>query len=172
MNKDYYQILGLNHNCTQEDIRKAYRLNASKFHPDKHQGDKFFEEKFKEIKEAYEFLSDDYKRKKYDNQFFKSSDSTFKEPPRNTYGHTSQQEKRTNFSSKTKTNTRETYRKPRTNKQQRRQKHFVIGIGTALAFVLLMEIGGKNGLHVPIAMGFLFWTIRQIWVVIVSYISD
>lgn len=64
--KDYYQILNLQRKATPEEIKKAYRLFASKFHPDKHQGDKFFEEKFKEVLEAYEILSNPEKREKYD----------------------------------------------------------------------------------------------------------
>lgn len=54
--KEYYKILGLDENATVDEIRKAYKLYASKYHPDKHSGDKFFEERFKEIKNAYEYL--------------------------------------------------------------------------------------------------------------------
>ncbi|MGX7582828.1 DnaJ domain-containing protein [Candidatus Vidania fulgoroideorum] len=55
--KDYYKILGVDKNSTQEEIKKAYRRLAMKYHPDKNPGDKKSEEKFKEIKEAYEILS-------------------------------------------------------------------------------------------------------------------
>lgn len=54
--KEYYKILGLDESASVDEIRKAYKLYASKFHPDKHSGDKFFEERFKEIKNAYEYL--------------------------------------------------------------------------------------------------------------------
>ena len=54
--KDYYYILGLPNTATTEEIRKAYRKLSTKFHPDKNNGDKFFEELFKEIKEAHDFL--------------------------------------------------------------------------------------------------------------------
>ena len=174
VNNNYYQILGVNRNSSPEEIREAYRLYASKFHPDKHQGDKFFEEKFKEIKEAYDILSDPEQRRKYDAQYFRNSDSTFKQQSKTSNTHTSQQEKRTDHSAhdNTQTHTRQSSYKLKTEKQQRRQKNFIIGIGTALACVLLMELGGKTGYHVPIAMGFLFWTIRQIWVVLVSFIPD
>jgi DnaJ-domain-containing protein 1 len=64
--RNYYQILGLEINASKEDIKKAYRIYATKFHPDKQNGDKFFEERFKEILEAYEVLSDDGKRANYD----------------------------------------------------------------------------------------------------------
>lgn len=64
--KNYYQILGLDSNASKVDIKKAYRTYATKFHPDKQNGDKFFEERFKEILEAYEILSDDSKRANYD----------------------------------------------------------------------------------------------------------
>ncbi|MCX6151367.1 MAG: J domain-containing protein [Ignavibacteriales bacterium] len=64
--KDYYKILGVGKTATQDEIRKAYRKLAKRFHPDKNQGDKSSEEKFKEINEANEVLSDPDKRKKYD----------------------------------------------------------------------------------------------------------
>lgn len=64
--KDYYKILGVDKNATKEDIKKAYRKLAMKFHPDKTKGDSSAEEKFKSINEANEVLSDPEKRKKYD----------------------------------------------------------------------------------------------------------
>ena len=67
--KDYYHILNLNRKATPEEIKKSYRLYASKFHPDKHHGDKLFEEKFKEVLEAYEILSNPKKREEYDGRF-------------------------------------------------------------------------------------------------------
>jgi molecular chaperone DnaJ len=63
---DYYEILGITRNATADEIKKAYRKQALKFHPDKNAGDKEAEKKFKEISEAYEVLSDDKKRKLYD----------------------------------------------------------------------------------------------------------
>jgi len=65
--KDYYKILGVERNATLDQIKKAYRTLAMKYHPDKNQGDKSSEEKFKEIAEAYTVLSDPQKRKEYDN---------------------------------------------------------------------------------------------------------
>ena len=64
--RDYYEILGVNRDADAEDIRKAYRKLAVKFHPDKNPGDKHAEEKFKELGEAYEALSDPQKRAAYD----------------------------------------------------------------------------------------------------------
>ncbi len=64
--KDYYKVLGVAKGSTQEDIKKAYRKLAVKFHPDKNKGDKAAEEKFKEISEAYNVLSDPDKRRQYD----------------------------------------------------------------------------------------------------------
>lgn len=65
--KDYYKILGVDKKATQEEIKKTYRKLAVKFHPDKNPGDKKSEEKFKEINEANDVLSDPEKRKKYDD---------------------------------------------------------------------------------------------------------
>jgi curved DNA-binding protein len=65
--KDYYKILGVDKNASQDEVKKAYRKLAVKFHPDKNPGDKKAEEKFKEINEANDVLSDPAKRKKYDD---------------------------------------------------------------------------------------------------------
>jgi molecular chaperone DnaJ len=64
--RDYYETLGLSKDAGEREIKKAYKRLAMKFHPDRTQGDKSKEETFKEIKEAYEILSDDQKRAAYD----------------------------------------------------------------------------------------------------------
>ena len=64
--KDYYKILGVSKKSSQDEIQKAYRKLAKKYHPDKNQGDKKAEEKFKVAAEAYEVISDPEKRKRYD----------------------------------------------------------------------------------------------------------
>lgn len=66
MPKDYYAILGIPRTATQEEIKKAYRKLAMKYHPDRNKGNKEAEEKFKAINEAYAVLSDPEKRKLYD----------------------------------------------------------------------------------------------------------
>ena len=72
--KDYYKILGLNKNATEDEIKKAYRKFAKKWHPDKNRDNPKAEEKFKEIQEAYETLSDPKKKETYD---FGGSDSGY-----------------------------------------------------------------------------------------------
>ena len=64
--KDFYQVLGVNKSASADEIKKAYRKLALKFHPDKNPGDKSAEDKFKEVTEAYEVLSDEQKRLQYD----------------------------------------------------------------------------------------------------------
>src|SRR3982751_407278 len=66
--RDYYEVLGVPKNASDDDIKKAYRKHAMKHHPDRNQGDSASksEEKFKEAKEAYEMLSDPQKRAAYD----------------------------------------------------------------------------------------------------------
>ncbi len=65
--RDYYEVLGVNKNATEDELKKAYRKLAKKYHPDANQDDKKgAEAKFKEVNEAYETLSDPQKRKMYD----------------------------------------------------------------------------------------------------------
>ena len=64
--KDYYYILGIKPNASTDEIKRAYRKLSQKFHPDKNDGDKFFEERFKEINESHETLIDPERRKIYD----------------------------------------------------------------------------------------------------------
>lgn len=66
MARNYYEILGVDKNASADDIKKAYRTLVKKYHPDLHPGDKAAAEKFKEINEANEVLSDEKKRKQYD----------------------------------------------------------------------------------------------------------
>ena len=64
--RDYYETLGIDKSASADEIKKAYRSLAKKYHPDLHPGDKAAEQSFKEVNEAYDVLSDPDKRKKYD----------------------------------------------------------------------------------------------------------
>ncbi|PIE50808.1 MAG: molecular chaperone DnaJ [Flavobacteriales bacterium] len=67
--KNYYYFLGVEENASEEEIKKAYRKLSLKYHPDKNSGDDFFAERFREVKEAYETLIDEEKRKAYDRGY-------------------------------------------------------------------------------------------------------
>ncbi|MDM8546263.1 molecular chaperone DnaJ [Candidatus Venteria ishoeyi] len=64
--RDYYEVLGVKNNATQVELKKSYRRLAMKYHPDRNPGDEKAEAQFKEVKEAYEVLSDEHKRAAYD----------------------------------------------------------------------------------------------------------
>lgn len=74
--RDYYEVLGIEKGASEEEIKKAFRKMALKYHPDRNQGDKDAEEKFKEVNEAYSVLSDPEMRKKYDMFGFAGVDPT------------------------------------------------------------------------------------------------
>ncbi len=75
--RDYYEVLGIGKDASAEEIKKAYRKSAMKYHPDRNPGDKEAEEKFKECGEAYEVLSDPDKKTRYDQYGFAGVDPNF-----------------------------------------------------------------------------------------------
>ena len=75
--RDYYEVLGLGKNATDAEIKSAYRKLAKKYHPDLNPGDKTAEEKFKEVNEAHDVLSDPEKRKRYDQFGFAGVDPNY-----------------------------------------------------------------------------------------------
>lgn len=64
--RTYYDILGISNDASKEEIKKAYRKLSIKFHPDKNEGDEYFSQMFRQVNDAYTLLSDDAKRKNYD----------------------------------------------------------------------------------------------------------
>ena len=79
--KDYYYLLGLKRNASDDEIKKAYRKLSKKFHPDVNDGDLYFTERFKDIQEAYEILSDPLRKRNYDNISTNKGAEPKAEPP-------------------------------------------------------------------------------------------
>ena len=75
--RDYYEVLGVEKSASADEIKRAYRKSAMKYHPDRNPGDKEAEEKFKELGEAYEVLSNDEKRQRYDQFGFAGVDPNY-----------------------------------------------------------------------------------------------
>ena len=75
--RDYYEVLGVDKQASEDEIKKAYRKIAIKYHPDRNPGDKEAEEKFKEAAEAYEVLHDPQKRQQYDQFGFNGPQGGF-----------------------------------------------------------------------------------------------
>ena len=84
--RDYYEVLGVEKGASTDEIKKAYRKSAMKYHPDRNPGDKEAEEKFKELGEAYEVLSNDDKRARYDQFGFAGVDPNYGAGQGNSYG--------------------------------------------------------------------------------------
>jgi curved DNA-binding protein CbpA len=81
--KDLYKLLGLSRGASQEEIRKAHRKLVREYHPDANPGDRSAEERFKDIQQAYEVLSNPHKRQEYDKKLrFSSRGGSSKSPPR------------------------------------------------------------------------------------------
>ncbi|QCW99493.1 J domain-containing protein [Aggregatimonas sangjinii] len=97
--RDYYNILGVGRNASDKEMKKAYRKLAAQYHPDKNEGDKASEEKFKEISEAYQVLGSSEKRKQYDAlgsdwEQFQQSGATYDDFVQQRKQHTNRERKR------------------------------------------------------------------------------
>src|SRR2546422_3236349 len=77
MPRDYYDVLGVKRDASEEEIKRAYRNLARKYHPDRNPGDKQAETHFKEVQDAYDILSDKNKRAQYDQFGFAGPDGGF-----------------------------------------------------------------------------------------------
>lgn len=157
--KDYYQILGVRPDASQEDIKKAYRLYASKFHPDKHGGDKFFEERFKEIRSAYDVLGDPETRAAYDRQL--SSERTHDDEVHTEPSHTPERPANP-------VNPQQTFSWSR---MSQRSRDGVIAVGS-IVLILVLSGFGTHGYHVPIVVASILVLIRQLFRIAISFIPD
>ena len=88
--RDYYEVLGLGKGASEAELKKAFRKFARKYHPDVNPGDKTAEQKFKELNEAYEVLSDAKKRQQYDQFGHAAFDQSYGTGPGQGYGGFSQ----------------------------------------------------------------------------------
>lgn len=171
MIKNYYQLLDIGNDASLDDIKKAYRLYAKKFHPDKHHGDKFFEERFKEVQEAYDVLSNKNKREAYDEKLFGKQADLYQSPENNEKNDFDINDFKKEYSTVYQNKTSETIEERlRRENKEKRTKGCLIGIGTGAIFFILLSLG--DGWHVPIGIAFLIWTIRQIFVVFTTFLKD
>jgi curved DNA-binding protein CbpA len=149
MTKNLYQILDLEVDASQEEIKKSYRLLARKYHPDKHNGDKIFEDKFKEIKDAYDVLIDPAKRKKYDYSF--SGHNPRKGKPDQTYTWATENKEKTTSSNGDKGFKRTTTVDPKKKGlNDKRSRGCLIGIVAGAVFAITLSLG--DGWWVPMGV--------------------
>ncbi len=151
--KDYYYILGIKKNATNEEIRKAYRKLSLKFHPDKNEGDKFFEERFKDINEAYETLIDNEKKNAYDYLSSQKNEKANKATKESSSSNPNTETKQKNY--------------PEAKKHSEPNKLFdttigklrVIGFGEAISWLLLLGFAMplKYIWHEPIYVKYVGW---------------
>lgn len=167
MSKNYYQILGLDPGANLEEIRHAFRLYSSKMHPDKHGDDKFFEERFKEILEAYEVLSDPEKKARYDHSHTGRPPS-YQSSTTSDFGSSPPNEPQSASSEAREAKDRSAFRLPSVNE---RTRDVIVG-ACALVILILLGTLGNSGIHVPIMVACIIVIIRQLFRFGVSFLPD
>lgn len=166
--KDYYKILGIPNNASAEEIKKAYRILAKKYHPDiNKENSEFYEEKFKEVSAAYEILKDESKRIKYDkdlesynssysNNYNNSNNNNYKNSSNNSnYNNSSSYEEHKNSNSNNTSASKDDFvekdsEKPKPRKKKKFIKKIAILVGIILVFNFVLKI--NRGLRNKSAM--------------------
>jgi len=115
MIKNHYQILGISRSADSKEIRQAYKKLALKFHPDKNNGDKYFEERFKEIQESYETLINAQKKSNYDRIY----DSFFSSNQKENYSQSTYKNANTSYSNQKKTEQKQQQKKKEESEKSR-----------------------------------------------------
>jgi hypothetical protein len=157
--KDYYYILGLSRDASKVEIQKAYKKLSLKFHPDINNNDKFFEERFKEILEAYQTLSDEKKKIEYDaklkNFQSKATSSSSQQTNQNANGNNTSNKTQTNQSKSEHSNNTTSHSNQKNNSDSKLSKessdevgirYALIGVGIVLGIVFIM-MGIGNSLN-------------------------
>ena len=163
---NFYEILGLEPSASIEEIRKAYRKYAKKYHPDKNNGDKIFEEKFKEISAAYEFLSNGEKKAEYDKQFQKQHEF-FQDNFTSGKKYDS-----ANQNTQTQNTTSHTDAQKTDRIAEKRNKNIVIGLVVLGIMIAIGMFNFDNSPFVPIFVICFLVLLRQIFAVVISYMKD
>jgi curved DNA-binding protein CbpA len=133
--KDFYSVLGLEADCTFDDIKEAYRKLSKKFHPDLNQGDDYFVSRFREVNEAYEILIDPEKRRRYDKNLkaFRPVDEEF--------------QKRQYYRQQAENNRRQahnTHHRPKTSSSHTGITIALVLLGLVVAVYLVESFGHSN----------------------------
>jgi curved DNA-binding protein CbpA len=170
--KNYYDILGLEKNSSQIEIKKAYRILAFKFHPDKNPSE-LENEQFKQINEAYSVLGDEYKRRNYDLNFNYLNDSLSRKKPRDQAYYNKYQRgrntnyKKQNFQPKKKVSHRKEFKKLEYFMFYVLLSFGVIGFINScsdLYYIGMEKSNGINGLFFSITFSVLLilvWRVKQ-----------
>lgn len=143
--KNHYDILGINRNASQDEIKTAYRKLSVKFHPDKNNGETFFAEMFKQVNEAYNTLYDRSKRANYDSELY-----NFEHPPKLTGNYSST----TTANSKANTPPPASYNYTNNNanyssvwdgvRRWRNIRNYLLAINGILIFILFIDKSGNK----------------------------
>lgn len=145
MSKDYYAILGVLPNCSEQEIKIAYRKLSKKFHPDTNDGDTFFESKLKEVIEAYEVLSDYETRRRYDEIYNnrktqqKSSESSSSSNDTGTSNH-----KENSTSRKDKFNNNKKYDTSRSTHERRKSRYVYLQLAILIFAFAIIKVSFKS----------------------------